>query len=160
MGYKVVKRDGTHVPFDSTKIRNAIYKAILASHTQEELKERFSDEVLDDITNQVVEKCQDIMDITSTQLKEVEKESEYKLEHDVAISINGIQDIVEKTLIRNGFADTAKEYILYRAKRDEIRKSRDSINKAISDVLMSDSKDSDMFSPPRMIMSFMRPVIL
>ena len=140
---KVVKRDGSHVPFDSTKIRNAIYKAILASHTQEELKERFSNEILDDITNQVVEKCQDIIDTASTQLKDINKDNEKVFETSVAISINGIQDIVEKTLIRNGFADTAKEYILYRAKRDEIRKSRDSINKAISDVLMSDSKDSD-----------------
>ncbi len=143
MGYKVVKRDGSHVPFDSTKIRNAIYKAILASHTQEELKERFSNEILDDITNQVVEKCQDIMDITSTQLKDLNKDNEKVFDTSVAISINGIQDIVEKTLIRNGFADTAKAYIVYRAKRDDIRNSRDSINKAISDVLMCDSKDSD-----------------
>ena len=143
MGYKVVKRDGSHVPFDSTKIKNAIYKAILASHTQEELKERFSNEILDDITNQVVEKCQDIMDITSAQLKDIDKDNDKVFETRVAISINGIQDIVEKTLIRNGFADTAKAYIVYRAKRDDIRNSRDSINKAISDVLMSDSKDSD-----------------
>ena len=147
MEYRVVKRDGSHVPFDPTKIRNAIYKAILASHTQEELKERFSNEILDDITNQVVEKCQDIMDITSTQhiliIPKDIKDNETTFKTGVTISINGIQDIVEKTLIRNGFADTAKEYILYRAKRDEIRKSRDSINKAISDVLMSDSKDSD-----------------
>ena len=143
MGYKVVKRDGSHVPFDPTKIKNAIYKAILASHTQEELKERFSNEILDDITNQVVEKCQDIMDITSAQLKDIDKDNNKVFETRVAISINGIQDIVEKTLIRNGFADTAKAYIVYRAKRDDIRNSRDSINKAISDVLMSDSKDSD-----------------
>jgi ribonucleoside-triphosphate reductase len=143
MGYKVVKRDGSHVPFDPTKIKNAIYKAILASHTQEELKERFSNEILDDITNQVVEKCQDIMDITSAQLKDIDKDNEKVFETRVAISINDIQDIVEKTLIRNGFADTAKAYIVYRAKRDDIRNSRDSINKAISDVLMSDSKDSD-----------------
>jgi len=36
-------------------------------------------------------------------------------------SVENVQDIVEEVLIRNGYADVAKAYILYRQKRTEIR---------------------------------------
>lgn len=140
---KVIKRDGSEVDFDRNKINVAIYKAILASHSQEELKERFSQSVLEDITDQVVAKCIDTVDTSYAILKKLNKINPNVPDTELSITITAIQDIVEKTLIQNGYADTAKAYILYRAKRDEIRNSRDSINKAISDVLMSDSKDSD-----------------
>lgn len=126
--YMVMKRNGTVKPFTSNRIREAIRKAVIASHTQEELKD-FSNLVLERLTSDVVIQIKDILDKQTGDVK--------------AIGINVIQDIVERTLIKNGFADTAKAYILYRRKRDEIRNTRDSISKTISDVLMSDSKDSD-----------------
>ena len=129
--YMVIKRNGTPEPFTPGRIREAIRKAVIASHTQEELKD-FNNLVLERLTSDVVVQIKDIFD------KQTDYPSSIK-----SIDINTIQDIVERTLIKNGFADTAKAYILYRRKRDEIRSTRDSISKTISDVLMSDSKDSD-----------------
>ena len=127
----VIKRNGTVEPFTPDRIREAIRKAVIASHTQDELKD-FSNLVLERLTSDVVVQIKDIFD------KQTDYPSSIK-----SIDINVIQDIVERTLIKNGFADTAKAYILYRRKRDEIRSTRDSISKTISDVLMSDSKDCD-----------------
>jgi hypothetical protein len=129
--YMVIKRNGTTEPFTPDRIREAIRKAVIASHTQDELKD-FNNLVLERLTSDVVVQIKDIFD------KQTDYPSSIK-----SIDINVIQDIVERTLIKNGFADTAKAYILYRRKRDEIRNTRDSISKTISDVLMSDSKDSD-----------------
>lgn len=129
--YMVIKRNGTVEPFTPDRIREAIRKAVIASHTQEELKD-FSNLVLERLTSDVVVQIKDIFD------KQTDYPSSIK-----SIDINTIQDIVERTLIKNGFADTAKAYILYRRKRDEIRSTRDSISKTISDVLMSDSKNCD-----------------
>lgn len=129
---KVIKRNGDVVPFDSNRIREAIRKAVIASHTQDELKD-FSNLVLEKLTSDISIQIKAITD-------NLETWTEGEPRH---ININKIQDIVERTLIKNGFADTAKAYILYRRKRDEIRSTRDSISKTISDVLMSDSKDSD-----------------
>jgi len=129
--YMVIKRNGTVEPFVPDRIREAIHKAVIASHTQEELKD-FSNLVLERLTSDVVVQIKDIFD------KQTDYPSSIK-----SIDINVIQDIVERTLIKNGFSDTAKAYILYRRKRDEIRSTRDSISKTISDVLMSDSKDCD-----------------
>lgn len=130
--YMVMKRNGNKEPFDPNRIREAIRKAVIASHSQEELDEKFNPLVLERLTADVVLLCKSIMDpeLATTN-------------HDAIISINSIQDFVERTLIKNGFADTAKAYILYRKKRDEIRETRDSISKTISDVLLKDSKDSD-----------------
>lgn len=129
--YMVIKRNGTVEPFTPDRIREAIRKAVIASHTQEELKD-FSNLVLERLTSDVVVQIKDIFD------KQTDYPSSIK-----SIDINTIQDIVERTLIKNGFADTAKAYILYRRKRDEIRSTRDSISKTISDILIKDSKDCD-----------------
>lgn len=129
--YMVIKRNGTVEPFTPDRIREAIRKAVIASHTQDELKD-FNNLVLEKLTSDVVVQIKDILD------KQIDYPSSIK-----SIDINVIQDIVERTLIKNGFADTAKAYILYRRKRDEIRSTRDSISKTISDILIKDSKDCD-----------------
>lgn len=36
-------------------------------------------------------------------------------------TVEGVQDLVEETLIEEGFTQTAKAYILYRAERNRIR---------------------------------------
>jgi ribonucleoside-triphosphate reductase len=129
---KVIKRNGDVVPFDSNRIREAIRKAVIASHTQDELKD-FSNLVLEKLTSDISIQIKAITDNLETWTKGEPRH----------ININKIQDIVERTLIKNGFADTAKAYILYRKKRDEIRSTRDSISKTISDILIKDSKDCD-----------------
>lgn len=125
---KVVKRNNQVVNFDKNRISIAIFKAIKASHSEEELNSSFNQSTLEKLTDGIVNIC-------------------YKYVKDKnldRISVENIQDIVERTLIKNGFADTAKEYILYRQKRSEIRNTRDSISKTISNLIASDSKDNDL----------------
>ncbi len=41
--------------------------------------------------------------------------------HETRPAVEQVQDVVEKVLIENGHARTAKEYILYRAERTRVR---------------------------------------
>lgn len=134
---KVKKRDDSYVEFDKSKISNAIYKAALASHdNKEQLDRSIADTLANMVCTCIYDKINDPeLDVSSCDIA-ISVES-------IAIPVETIQDIVERVLIKNGYADTAKAYILYRNKRNEIRNTRDSISKTISDVLMSDSKDSD-----------------
>lgn len=141
MDIKVLKRDGkTLEDFDTTKIKVAIYKAVLASHTQEEMDE-FNDEIALHLANDVSFNLnpflQEPVHINLNGTTSPDNNFRY-------VTVDTIQDMVERTLIKNGYADTAKEYILYRNKRDEIRKTRNSIADTIREVLLTDAKDSDV----------------
>ncbi len=92
---KVTKRDGRVVDFDENKIAAAILKALKAvKRGDEEQAKQLSEEV-----------------VTLLNLRFEDK----------IPSVENIQDLVEEALIRNGYADVAKAYILYRQKRTEIR---------------------------------------
>ncbi|UCC57690.1 MAG: vitamin B12-dependent ribonucleotide reductase [Candidatus Bathyarchaeum sp.] len=92
---KITKRDGRIVRFDETKITNAILKALKAVERGDEIiAKRLSEDVV----------------------KLVNERFEKKIP-----SVENVQDIVEEVLIRDGYADVAKAYILYRQKRAEIR---------------------------------------
>ncbi len=93
---KVIKRDGTVVDFDRTKIKNAIQKAFYSVYEEE-----FS--VVEDITEIVINKISNsIVDV---------------------INIEIIQDTVETALMVKEH-DVAKAYILYREERSKQRKKR------------------------------------
>ena len=95
----VRKRDGRIVPFDRSKIVNAIYRAA-KSVNEGDLN------VAEELSLQVVKVL----------------EERYK---DGGIpSVEEIQDVVETTLINNGYAKAAKAYILYRQKRAELRRAK------------------------------------
>lgn len=91
MYQEIIKRDGRKEPFESAKIAKAIFKAALAVGGDDETK-------ADDLTAQV--------------LKVIEEKY-----GENTPDVEGVQDIVEKVLIENGHAKTAKAYILYREKR-------------------------------------------
>lgn len=93
----VLKRDGREVPFDKTKIADAIYKAaqVAGGETRNEA---------DELTEAVV----------------MFLEREF---HENPPPIEAIQDMVEQVLIETGHAATAKAYILYRERRTQIRNS-------------------------------------
>ncbi|HDO19145.1 MAG TPA: ribonucleoside-diphosphate reductase, adenosylcobalamin-dependent, partial [Thermoplasmatales archaeon] len=96
---KIEKRDGRIVDFDQEKITNAIFKAVLAVGGKDRERAKF-------LSDQVV--------------KELEKKyGEKKIP-----TVEEIQDIVEKVLIEQGHAKTAKAYILYRQKKAEIREEK------------------------------------
>lgn len=92
---EVTKRDGTHVPFDKTKIRNAIKRAA-------DECDALSVGSLDNLTNEVVERCNGAENLT----------------------VENIQDMVEETLMAEGLSEIARHYIKYRQNKDIVRASQ------------------------------------
>ncbi|KKR42331.1 MAG: Ribonucleoside-triphosphate reductase [Parcubacteria group bacterium GW2011_GWF1_40_6] len=60
-------------------------------------------------------------------------------------TVEVVQDLVEKELMKNGFTDTAKKYILYRNKRSELRKAFGPVSEAVKLAVEESSK---YFSSP------------
>jgi ribonucleoside-triphosphate reductase len=92
----VRKRDGRLEPFDQERITNAIWKAAKAVGGKDrEPTKRLSDRV-------------------AVELKK-------RFGEDGVPTVEEIQDLVEKTLIEDGHARTAKAYILYRKQHQDMR---------------------------------------
>ncbi len=92
----VRKRDGRLEPFDQERITNAIWKAAKAVGGKDrELAKKLSDQVVAELKKRFGE--------------------------DGVPTVEEIQDVVEKVLIENGHARTAKAYILYRKQHQDIR---------------------------------------
>ncbi len=94
--YNVIKRDGKTVHFDISKIGTAITKAFAACEKQSH------PDVIDFL----------VLKVTS--------EFEPKIENG-CITVENIQDSVESVLIKSGYDDVAKTYILYRKQREKLR---------------------------------------
>ena len=92
----VKKRDGNVVPFDLSKIKNAIEKAFIAE------KKSYSDDILDMLALRTTATFSD------------------KVKNDV-VSVEDVQDAVEVVLIQGGYVEVAKSYILYRKQREKVR---------------------------------------
>ena len=95
---KVTKRDGSVVNFDFERIVNAINKAMIASNEGSEAEARM-------VANKVLA---DLVRIS-------------KKFANFVPTVEGIQDSVEKELILSEYVNTAKNYIIYRQKRSEMR---------------------------------------
>jgi uridine kinase len=92
----VVKRTGAVVPFNRERITNAIYRAAVAVGGRDRaIAERLADEVVA------------LLEARTPPVK--------------IPTVEEIQDVVEKVLIENGHARTAKAYILYREERAQRR---------------------------------------
>ena len=100
--YRVSKRDGIIVDFDVAKISAAIEKAFVACNKQ------YHPSVIDMLALRVT------------------SDFEAKIKDDV-ISVEDIQDSVEKILSEAGYSDVAKAYILYRKQREKIRNVRNTM---------------------------------
>ncbi len=114
---QIIKRDGRTVDFDITKISDAIYKAA---------------EVLGGSDR----------DTANYLSRQVEL---YLIEvcHNETPTVEQIQDVVEKVLIENGHARTAKEFILYRAERTRVREMNTRLMKIYEDLTFKEAKDND-----------------
>ena len=100
--YNVVKRDGSKVPFDFTKIKTAIIKAFDA------INKPYDENVVDFIT----------LKVTSDFTDKIK---------DGVVTVEDIQDSVEKVLSESGYHDVAKCYILYRKNREKLRNIKSTI---------------------------------
>ena len=115
---QIIKRDGRHVPFDQTKITNAIYAAATVLGGQDRsTAEQLSADIVAYLTDE-----QQIAEPTVEQ----------------------VQDAVEKILIEKGHARTAKEYILYRAERTRIRNMNTKLMKIYEDLTFRDAAENDI----------------
>lgn len=111
------KRNGAVVPFDASKISDAIRKANLES-----TDETFTRRQLDSLTKNVVKLISD-------------KE---------APGVEYIQDAVERVLIKHNFASTAKAYILYRAEHAKLRAAQADLMDIYYELTFHDAKDIDL----------------
>jgi len=93
---KIRKRDGKIADFNPIKITNAIWKAAQAVGGKDYKKS---------------------IELTDKVLQQLEKE----LKKGEIPTVEQVQDIVEKVLIEEGHAKTAKAYILYRKQHQDIR---------------------------------------
>ena len=114
---EIRKRDGRLVPFDAGKITEAIFKAARAvGGSNRALAEA--------LTRQI--------------LLQLFKEGYNGLPP----SVEEVQDVVEKVLIENGHARTAKAYILYRDRRTRIREARSELMDAVKEILIETNREN------------------
>ena len=113
----IKKRDGRSVPFEQDKITEAVAKAFGASGGMQRR------DVAERITQQVIE-----------QLNAQEGEP----------TVEGVQDLVEECLIKDGFVTTSKNYILYRADRSRRRELNSRLMKTLNDITFSKASESDV----------------
>ena len=104
-GYTVVKRNGRIVPFCRERIEKAIELAF------RDTKREPKPEPLQKDTQEQVEK------VTINVINQAE-ESQQK---GITLTVEGIQDLVEIILMKEGHHDVARDYILYRHERKEKR---------------------------------------
>ncbi len=112
----IVKRDGRKMPFDESKITNAIFRAANAVGGADR---------------------QLAMEITIDVLRYIK--TKY---NGGSFGVEDVQDAVEKVLIERGHARTAKAYILYRARRNNIRNARSELMDAVADILVETNRDN------------------
>ncbi|TKJ43071.1 ribonucleoside triphosphate reductase [Candidatus Aerophobetes bacterium Ae_b3b] len=109
---KIRKRDGRTVDFDQEKITKAVWAAAQAVGGRDRsLAERLSDQVVAILEQRFPAKTP---------------------------TVENVQDIVEKVLIEDGHARTAKAYILYRKQHESLRKIKTTfleVERIVSDYL-------------------------
>jgi ribonucleoside-triphosphate reductase len=100
--YQVLKRDGKLVDFNVTKISSAIEKAFIGCDKQ------YHPSVIDMLALRVT------------------SDFETKIKDD-KITVEDIQDSVEKILSEAGYTEVAKAYILYRKQREKVRNVKNAV---------------------------------
>lgn len=113
----IEKRDGRKAKFDLKKVTDAIFKAAQAVGGNDyNAAESLAEQVKTTLENEKVENP----------------------------TVEHVQDTVEKVLIENGHARTAKEFILYRAERTKVREMNTKLMKIYEDLTFKSAKDNDV----------------
>ncbi|MBC7106803.1 MAG: anaerobic ribonucleoside-triphosphate reductase, partial [Firmicutes bacterium] len=112
----ILKRDGRKVPFDETKITDAIFKAARAVGGQDrQIALRLTLEVLRELKGRY---------------------------NGALFGVEDVQDVVEKVLIEAGHARTAKAYILYRDWRTRIREAKGELMDAVAEIVEETNREN------------------
>ncbi len=110
------KRDNREVPFDESKITDAIFKAARAVGGEDRtLAVKLTLKVLEMLKQKY---------------------------NGQVFGVEDVQDVVEKVLIESGHAKTAKAYILYRDKRTRIREAKSELMDAVAEILKETDKEN------------------
>ena len=122
---KIYKRDGRIVDFDSDKIKNAVNKAndsALAEH-------QIPDDIIESIVENVVNRC---------------------MEHSSIISVEEVQDLVEREIMASNHYEVAKSYITYRYTHNLIRQKNTTDDKILSivDLVNQEAKEENSNKNP------------
>lgn len=115
----VRKRDGRIVPFDQSRITNAIFRAMRAVDEGDLSK--------------------DPLRVSTKVVRELSK----KFPSSYTPGIEEIQDVVETALIILDFPKAAKAYILYRSKRAKIREATRKVSPEVREQIKASSKYFD-----------------
>ena len=115
----IIKRDDRKVPFNIEKIANAVYNAAKNCGG----------------TN---------YDTAMSIATKVCEYYESNFDKSTVPTVEQIQDIVEKILVEEGHAKTAKEYILYRHERSRQREMKSNLMNTIREITFAAAKDSDI----------------
>ncbi|MCL1830068.1 MAG: anaerobic ribonucleoside-triphosphate reductase [Oscillospiraceae bacterium] len=113
---QIRKRDDRIVPFNETKITDAIFKAAQSIGGEDR---------------------QTAMEVTLEVIRSL-----HDTPADYILSVEDIQDAVEKALIERGHARTAKAYILYRERRSMVREGRTELMNAVAEILKETNRDN------------------
>lgn len=117
---KIQKRDGRQMPFNVQKIADAIYKAATAVGGKD--------------YNSAIALAEEVCRILDKRV----------IDSGRIPTVEEVQDTVEKVLVENGHAKTAKAYILYRANRTRIREMNTSLMKTYEDLTFKSARDCDI----------------
>ena len=115
---EIIKRDGRRAPFELSKITDAIFAAAQASGGRDY-------QMAQGLAEQVVQLLDNENMITIP-------------------TVEQIQDAVEKVLVKNGHARTAKKYILYRNERTRAREMNTRLMKVYEDLTFKSSLENDI----------------
>ncbi len=110
----IVKRDGRIVPFDLSKIENAILKAFNATKEVKD-PESVARSIAVDVVSRLNEQCPTV-------------------EH--------IQDVVERRIMARGCYETAKAYILYRDMRTRRREFKSDLMETVGELMEETSREN------------------
>lgn len=137
---EIIKRSGQAEAYDRSKIANAIRKSFASTHTE------VSEDALEAVTAAV----------------------EARILQSPSVQVEQIQDLVEETLMQQGYFAQSKSYILYRSERTRLRVQRKSIaalfaeGEALEAILGKAQKDypQEMYELSRLddkFRSFLKP---
>ena len=112
---KIIKRDGRDAQFNLNKIEKAILKSFIA--------------VDGEISDYANEKAENIAHYIES----------YALKQEAPLTVDDIQDLVEKGLMSTKRKDVAKAYIKYRDERDKVRMRNTQLRKTVIEKLKADN---------------------
>ena len=115
----IIKRDGRRVEYEEKKIAAAILSAFRAAESAKSADEA--------------------QRLARMVTREINRDESIDMP-----TVEGVQDTVEKVLIDEGYAKTAKAYILYRAERSRAREAKTRLMHILQDITFKDAADSDV----------------